>query len=74
MGLTKRLLDETYNYDYIQNQELDILYQEFQHQWKNYENEKTSQIRGERGREYKMGMSFNNDEIHTQRYNKRRTV
>ena len=32
MGLTKQLLDENYRYDYTKNQELDILYFEYQHE------------------------------------------
>lgn len=72
MGLTKQLLDENYRYDYTKNQELDILYFEYQHEQETKKAEETFQIcRGtHNGNEIRMPKS--NDEIHSQSNNQKR--
>ena len=74
MGLTKLLLDENYRYDYTKDQELDILFYEFQHEQETKKAEETLQVcRGSHNGD-KIRMSVNDDEIHSQSNNKTRTI
>lgn len=72
MGLTKQLLDENYRYDYTKNQELDILYFEYQYEQETKKAEETFQIcrATHNGNEIRMPKS--NDEIHSQSNNQKR--